>query len=418
MRFVTVMCCLLLAAAVFAQSPTPDPLLGTRTGAFSARSLSLGHTFLTDESGPASLLGNPATLTRQEKPWRIDLSADIARVKETRKYPFYDSFEGILNYNNYAMNDHLYSKLDGGLAWRAPTKLVESLVVSAATYSVYGFDYRYHEEVRNRYYSGGIQDLKLGENRLDVTGDLRSISLGAAAKSFGPTAVGFGVNLLMGEWSYEKGVFYADPDSANIVSHAEYSPNGTPAEVTFGATYEVNPRVMLGVRALVPTGDFKFDQNATNIHGDTVATSTGTVTVTYPSHFAVGVEYRPQSEFRPVLLLEGEIHTYSDVSDLYDNTFEIRAGAEQEVVSGAPVRFGFVYASAPEDKMHARTMFTAGIGFRLQKLAGDFALELGKMNYQAWDMFPQSLYGDTDRTDIDRVETALFRALVTFRYDL
>jgi hypothetical protein len=425
MRYLTLLLSLLLASVVFAQSPFADPTLGTRPGAFSARSLGLGRTFLVHETGPAAMMGNPATLANQEKPWRIDLSADVSRVKETRSYPFYDAFDGVLGYNNYAMNDHLYSKLDGGVAWRVPLEPTRSLVLSAASYSTYRFDYRYHEEVRNRYTSGGIQDLKLGDNRLDITGDLRSITVGAAAKAMDQLAVGFSVSALQGDWSYTRGVYYADKTDTtkkNQVDFVEYSPNGTPAEMNVGALFSLSERVSVGARALLPTGDFKFDKDV-KLDGfsknvDSVAISSGTITQTYPSHFAVGVQYRPQNEYRPILILETEIHTYKDVDKDFDNTFEIRAGAEQQIVPGAPVRLGFVYYTSPTNDEQATTLFSAGIGFHLQRLTGDFGFELGKLNYVNPDLFRQSLYDETDRTDSDHVETALFRGMITLRYEL
>jgi hypothetical protein len=361
------------------------------------------------------MMGNPSLLANQTVQWRIDVSADVSRNKEIRSYPYYDSFNGVVGYNDYAINDHLYSKLDGGLAWRVPTKIehVQSLVLSAASYSTYRFDYRYHEEVRNRYSQGGIQDTKLGENRLDITGDLRSITLGAAAKANIPLSVGFSVSLLQGKWDYIRGVYYASPDSANIINQAKYKPNGSPAEFNIGAAYEINDRVLVGGRALVPTGTYKFDQDASFSDRDTTWENKATLSSDYPKHFALGVQYRPQNEFRPSLFLETEIHTYTNVNPVYNNTFEIRAGAEQQVVPGTPVRLGFVYYTAPDNKDKATTLFTAGIGFHLQKLSGDFGIEVGRINSSQPDMFSQAYYNGTDRTDNDHVESSLFRGMIT-----
>ncbi|MBU0507254.1 hypothetical protein KKH27_00260 [bacterium] len=391
-----------------AQSPFLSTTLGTRAGAFSARSMALGHTYVTDQPGPAALLGNPATLSAQETQWLVDVSADVTRVKETRKYPVYDSFDAVLIYNNYAINDHLYSKLDGGASWRAIDGAEGSLVLAAASYSAYRFDYRYHEEVRDRYASGGIQDRRLGENRIDVDGDLRCLSLGAAVSESESFAWGIGMALYYGEWTNTTGVYYADPDSTNRVERVDYRPRGLPTEMNLGALWAINQRVSMGTRILLPMG-FEVESNPE---------SQETFGVRYPARYTLGVRYRPQSEFRPILLLEGEIITYRDVSNDLDNTFEIRAGAEQEVVAGTPVRLGFVYANAPEDKDRATSLFTAGIGFHLQRLTGDFAVELGKVNTTSPDLFPQSLYGDTDRSDNDKVETALFRGMITLRYAL
>ena len=420
MRFLIVCSLVLgLAALAAAQSPSPDPVLGSRPGAFGARSLSLGHSFLTDQTGPAALAGNPATLTTQVTRWHLELGGDVSRVKETRKYPFYDAFAGVLAYNNYALNDHLYSKLEGGLSYRLPLQPVESLVLSAGSYALYRFDYLYHEEVRDRYSAGGIQDRRLGENRLDVEGDLRSVSVGAATKLHGPLSVGASLSAVTGEWTYTKGVYYANPDSLDIVNQTDYSPDGNFAEMAFGVTYAVSPRVTLGLRTLTPLGDYTVKRDYRYILGDsTLVQGSQPSTVTYPSHYALGVKYQPRGEYHPVLLLEGEIHTNSDLDPNLDDTFEIRAGAEQQLVPGAPVRFGFVYANAPSDKERATTLFTAGIGFTLQKFHGDLGVELGKMNYQARDLFPQSLYGNADRTDLDHVETALFRGLITLSYAL
>jgi hypothetical protein len=417
MRTLSLLLILLIAAAAFAQEPLPDATIGTRPGAFSARSLSLGHTFLTDQTGPAALLGNPATLAAQEQRLLFVVSGDVARVEEKRKYPYYDAFNAILGYNNYAVNDHVYSKIDGGIAWRIPVKELESLVISAGTYSTYGFDYTYHEEVRSRSSQGGILDQRLGENRLDLSGDLRSISLGAAARQH-DFALGFGVNLLSGDWTYLNGVYYASPDSHNIVNSVKYKPSGTPAELTIGATYVLDPRVTFGARALVPMGKYKFDQTGVFEHDTISLRSTGTTEVTYPKQFAAGVTFRPQNEFRPVLHVEGEFRTYSDIADSYNDVWEFRAGAEQQVVAGVPIRVGFAYTTSPSDKDKATTVFTVGMGFRLSHIAGDIGVEMGRMNSTSPDLFPQSLYGGTNRTDLDRVETSLFRGLVTLKYEL
>lgn len=421
----------LISHFTFAQSPFPDPIVGTRPEAFSSRSLGLGRTFMTAETGAPALLGNPATLAAsfdERKlslaaaecgPWLVDLSGDVTRVKESRSYPYYDSFEGVLGYNNYAINDHLFSKLDIGLAWLVPQDQLTNLVLSGGSYSTYRFDYRYHEEVRNRYSNGGIQDMKLGDNRLDVNGDLRSLSLGAAAQE-DCWSMGVAVSMLTGNWTYNKQTLYTDnyPDAgvSQLVNEVDYSTKGMPAEFNVGLEYQVSERVALGGRALIPTGNYKFNFDGRSFVGDEVSTASGTTEVTYPAHYGLGVEFHPQHEFRPRLFLEGEIHTYRDVQENYDNTFEIRAAAEQQIMPGSPVRLGFVYYTAPDQKDRANTFFTAGIGFHIQRLTTDFGVEVGKINYNESDRFPQSLFGDTDRTDNDRVETALFRGLATLKY--
>jgi hypothetical protein len=408
MRTLSVLVFVLSAAWVCAQPLTPDPTLGSRPGAFTARSLSLGHCFVTDQLGSAALHGNPATLATQEKRWRFDINGDLSRVEETRKYPVYDAFNGVIVYNNYALNDHLYSRLNGGVAYRVTSSSIPPLVLSVGSYSLYRFDYTYHEEVRDRYSAGGIQDRKLGDNKYDISGDMRSVAFGAGMQAARNLAVGFSASVLAGKWTATRGVYYENPDSTDQVTRVEYKPEGTPMELNVGAVYQVSSRVKLGGRALVPAG-FEIQSTPESVAG---------LTSRYPSRYTAGIEYRPQSEFRPMLLLEGEVITYKQVSSDFDDTFEIRAGAEQQVVPGVPVRIGFLYASSPQDKDKSSTLFTAGIGFTLQKLSGDFGVEMGQVNYLTADMFPQSLYGGINRSDLDRVETDVFRGLVSLRYDL
>jgi hypothetical protein len=413
---------IVLAAAVCAEPLIPDPQVGARPGAFSARNLGLGHTFLISQTGAAALMGNPATLAAQTAQFHFEGSADLTRIKEVRKYPFYDAFNGVLGYNDYAVNDHLFSKFDGGVSWRVPNDWVKSLVLAAGSFSTYRFDYRYDEEVRDRFSSGGIQDRRLGENRLTVDGDLRSASVGFAAQMHGPLAIGFSWSGLFGDWVWTKGTYYdpiyLNPDSNNIVNRVSYKPDGTPSELSVGGTYEIGPRVVVAARALFPAGDFRFKQTGTLRTGAAETTAEGRVSVSYPAHYAVGVQYRPQSQFRPLLLLESEIHTYSRVADIYNDTFEIRAGAEQEVVPGSPVRIGYVYATSPEDRHRATSVFTTGIGFHQGRFSQDVGLEFGRIAYISPDLFPQSLFGDTDRTDEDRVEAAQLRLLLTLKYEL
>ncbi len=408
---------LLLSACSFAQAPQPDNGAGTRPGAFSPRSLSLGHTYLTNQLGSASLMGNPATLADQTSPWDLGLNADVARIKETRSYPFYDAFDGVLGYNNYALNDHVYSKLDGGAAYRLKQDKLESMVFSVGTYSAYQFGYTYHEEVRNRFTSGGVQDLILGQNVLEVEGDLRAYSLGAAAAE-GKLAMGFSLSFLSGDWGYVNGVYFASPDSLDLVNRVDYTPDGTPAELNFGGTYDVNDRIRVGARALFPTGELKYKFTSNQSVGDTTTRFEGTSSVKYPSHLAVGLQYRPQNEFRPQVYLETEMHTFSEVSDELNDVLEFRAGAEQQIVPGTPARFGLVYSTSPTDKDRASALFTAGVGFILRNMRADFGLEFGEMNYAADDLFPQSLYGETNREDRDRVETAVFRGMISLGWEL
>lgn len=408
MRTFFIVLLLAVSQIALAQSLAPDYQMGTRAAAFNARSLGLGHCVLTDQPGASSLLGNPATMAEQTTRWKFDVSGDIARVEETRKYPVYDAFAGVLTWNNYAVNDHLHPYVNAGVSYLIPLAGIPRAVVSAGTYSVYRFDYLYEEEVRDRYSSGGMQDRRVGDNLLESKGDLRSFSLGGAITASKTLDLGFGVSLLSGKWNIKRGVYYVAPDSNDIEERHEYKPSGMPMEFNLGALAHLSPRVVVGARAVVPTG-FEMESSTDSVFS---------LPSTYPTRLGAGIEYRPQAEFQPRLMLEGEFVGYKSVDNNYYNVFEIRAGAEQQIIPGAPVRLGFVYGTAPDNKDRATTLFTAGIGFSVQKFTTDLGMEIGQVNYIAPDLFPQALYGGVNRIDPDRVETNLLRGMITLRYSI
>jgi len=291
------------------------------------------------------------------------------------------------------------------------------LALGVGTYSVYRFDYRYHEEVRYRNAVGGILDLPMANNRLTITGDLRSVSFGVAVRERFPVTVGLSVSMLAGDWTYEEGTYWVSEDSTNIVTRTEYSLDGIPSEVILGVAGELSERVSLGARVLFPTSDFDYDtKTRIQQEGDTVF-SDGSVCMRYPSRFGLGVQYRPRSDFMPRIFFESELVTYSQTRDDWDDVFELRAGVEQQVMHGIPVRAGFFYGKAPDNSERSLATFTTGVGFRHRKFFADFGMELGKVNYTYPDLFPNTRFGGA-RVGVDRVETGLWRGVMSVRYEL
>ncbi len=415
--FITFLLLVSLAGLAVGVELYPDALLATRPGAYSARALSMGRTVLTTEFGAPALLGNPALLASPGDSLRLDVTADLTRVKETRSYPIHDAFTGVLAYNNYVLNDHPFSKLDGGAVYNMPHGELPVIALGVGTYSVYQFDYRYHEEVRYRNAVGGILDMPMANNRLDINGDLRSFSFGVAVRERFPVTVGVSVNMLAGDWTYEEGTYWVSEDSTNIVTHTEYSLDGIPSEIIAGIAGDLSERVSLGARALFPTSRFDFDTKTRIEQGGDTVFSSGTLSQRYPSRFGLGVQYRPRSDFMPRILFEGEYVTYSDVHDGWDDVFEMRCGVEQQVMRGVPVRAGFYYTKAPDNSERSLATFSMGIGMQVRRFFADFGMELGRVAYTNPDLFPNTRFGGV-RVDMDRVETGLWRGIVSVHYEL
>jgi hypothetical protein len=393
---------------------------GTPISAFSARSLALGSTGIASVTTPDALVVNPALMVWGEGQAEVMVSARINRQQESRSYPVYDSFNAVLVYNEYVMNDHLFSHADGGMRFTIPQNAVPALSVGIGTYGYYSHDYKYKEEVRDRYTSGGVTDRVLGWNKMDMTGEVRTIVLGVAVEPVANVAVGMNFGGIIDKLGSTWSVDYANVDSTDHYVHDDVETDGLEWMMTFGSAYKLSPRVTVGLRAMIPVGEWDMTLNR-EVAGLGTTNADSSVTYKYPLSLGWGVQYRPQNIHRPSLMLDLNWTKWSSAEvngqdSNYDDVLEIRAGVEHRVFENIPVRLGCAFIPSYLDRELTMTMISLGTGFHAGHFQLDLATDFGRRQYRLNDAFPEHFYGGQDRTDQDRVEEWLMEGILTVIY--
>jgi hypothetical protein len=414
----------LFSPVVFAQEfsgiTSLQTTFGTPVAAYSARSLGLGGTGFASQTSPDALVVNPALLAWGNGPAEALLSGIISRRQESRSYPVYDSFDAVLVYNEYAMNDHLFSGANGGIRFTVPQNLVPAISLGVGTFNIYSHDYRYKEEVRDRYSSGGVIDRILGWNRIDMDGEVRAILLGAGVEPVQNLAVGISAGAVLDHLGNTWSVDYTNPDSSDLFVRDDLKTDGTSWMLTIGAAYRFSPRVTAGLRAAMPLGNWELTASR-EVPGQPLFPDMSSVSYKYPLSVGWGVQYRPMSLYRPNLMLDMSWTNWSKteingVRQGFDDILEISAGVEQRVFENIPVRFGAAYIPSYLDRELTLTMISLGTGFRSGAFELDVATQFGHRKYRLADPFPDHLYGGVDRTDRDQVEEWITNGLVTVTY--
>jgi len=393
---------------------------GTPISAYSARSMGLGNTGIASITTPDALVVNPALMVWGEGQAEVLISGRIHRQQESRSYPVYDSFDAILVYNEYVMNDHLFSHADGGVRFTIPQKFIPAFSVGVGTYTLYSHNYRYKEEVRDRYSSGGIVDRVLGWNTMEITGEVRTLALGLAAEPMPNLAVGMNAGLVLDNLGTTWKVDYVSPDSADNYVRDDVETDGLEWMVTLGGAYKVSPRVTVGIRALMPVDEWDMTLSR-EVAGLGTTNADSTATYKYPISLGWGVQYRPMNIHRPSLMLDMNWIKWSSAEingqdAKYDDVLEIRAGVENRVFEHIPVHLGCAFMPSYLDRELTMTLISLGTGFQAGHFQLDLATDFGRREYRLNDAFPDHYYGGQDRTDQDRVEEWLMEGILTIIY--
>ncbi len=415
---------LVFACAVSAQGFSDLTSLQTGFGspitAHTARSLALGGTGIASLTTPDALAVNPAMLAWGEGSAEALLSGRISRQQESRSYPVYDSFDAVLVYNQYTLNDHLFSEANGAVRFTIPQEMLPSLAVGVGTFSVYSHDYRYKEEVRDRFASGGIQDRVLGWNTMESEGEVRTVLLGVGVEPTPNLALGMNIGMVLDNLGTTWSLDFTDPEAGEIFIREDQETDGMEWMVTLGGAYKVSPRVNLGFRASLPVGEWNLTYDWDSAGGFLVPMDE-TITYKYPMSLGWGVEYRPMNQHRPALMLD--IHwTNWSAAEVngedtgFDDVLEIRAGVEYRVFQTIPVRLGCSYVPSYLDRELTMTMISLGTGFQAGRFNLDLGTDFGRREYRLDDAFHDSYYGGESRTDRDRVEDRLMNGIISVTY--
>lgn len=370
---------LVLGAATARATTYLDSGFGTPLGAASARALAVGSTGISLRTGSEALFLNPATLAPESLHVTLDLNLGVTQANEDRLVALFDSFDSFLDETAVAFNRNTYGTVSGGLAWKLPSDSPMSLGIGV--FDRYDFDYDYFEEFRNPDGTSPTRDELLQNRELSIGGRLRSLSAGYSSGVFPKVTLGATLHRYFGDIERDRRVqdFVADTHEETLEQQAL---DGWGWSV--GGFGHAGPRVDLGASF---EGPFTVDGTRTVVHKGATAGAPDTTTaanaeVKYPGTLRFGGTYYPRNLLRTSFSIEMERRFWkqidSRVAGVFGDslnvrdTWELRVGLEHILYNGLPMRFGFRYLQNYADPESERSIFSAGIGY---KIAG-FALDV------------------------------------------
>jgi len=304
-------------------------------------------------------------------------------AEESREVPLYDSFEGIIAYNTYAMNSNLYDRYVGGIAWR-PGGDYEWMPAVAVGYGPrLDMRYNYHVQYRDSDTQAEPTDKILYDYWMENDGGVNAYSVAVAQEVMDKLFLGIGVDFLRGDADAEQRWIYPeDSENEDAELWSSYDDlSGT--QFTVGLLSEQLHRVDIGVvyrSSFTLAGDYSMEDAEGEVEE-------GEFESKYPDAIAVGLEYHPRNELMTTVSFDVVYTRWSEFeSDLdedvdFEDTVEYRAGVEHQFFDTTQARFGFAYQPAYFDEHTTRTVFTFGLGLDVLGVRVDVGGQMGVREY-------------------------------------
>ncbi|MFH1861958.1 MAG: hypothetical protein ABH878_04015 [bacterium] len=402
-----------------------DQSYGFRLGNLDAKAAALGEVLAALPGSPSAMVFNPALGVWCESDVAVGVGGSFSIQREARLRPTFDTFDEIIYYNEYVLNEPTYTHFYAASFLRIPQQLIPNFVVGLAYLPHFSQDYEYSEEVRGTYTSGGLSDQVLGYNTIETSGGSGAITLSAAAEPITGFSLGISLSVLQAKTESTVRTTYLDPAQPEISYGWRQDYADTPIEITFGIGYHWQQRLILGL-AISPL----LTKRALQVEDR----NTGVVTTmdeTQPSILTFSLAYFPVNPIRTMVVFETRAEFWSSYQrENYpelslEDILVFALGVEHRVLPEIPLRIGFNYRPSPSDPDLASTMFTFGTGVNLltipsgqrtYRLQLDLAGQVGARSYYHPDLFPESLFDGTDYAGEDRVQERTLRAFSTLTF--
>lgn len=420
-----------------------DYYLGNHVSNYGARNLAMGNTGVFDTVSPMSISLNPANLTMLNG--RVGLSATglFSRNEDNRSIPMYNSFDAFIDDATINSNIKLYD--DYGFAGYGKYNLNKIKLGLGIHYlPVVNFKGTFDEEVRNNRNSDndGYPEI-IAFNEIDNAGKLNALgfTLGGGYDIDNDTSaqVGITINSLNGESKIQKSIKWTEFAMLQSINHPSLRRNVLPdslytskadlsgTQIKIGTALKVSSRLGIGLAYSLKS---KFDRDnkinvvygpdttltvpatSQNIH-PTLIDTTYTDKYVLPARLRIGFNYQPRNIMKTYFNTEIEYVKWTDISDKFDNSWNIHVGVEHEVINRIPLRLGFQaitewqaiphyeHELAAEGLPYLETTkiitpsITAGSSFSVMKnIVMDIGLSFSWREYQALDLFRDGYYDD------------------------
>ncbi|RMH63021.1 MAG: hypothetical protein D6677_08365 [Calditrichaeota bacterium] len=369
----------------------------------SARSLSMGGAGLA-AGNPALAAGyNPALAARADSGLTLWLGSGYAALTEDRSFPYYDNFNGFVDYGSFYYQDNSVFHAAVQIAWQLPPLYSGlNMVLSTSVQPFIDYNYTYFEEVR----SSGFGDNLLAYNEQTSNGYRYRNTLTLAA-SYGTVSAGVSVAVLNGD---PDGSDRIEPKALSVEDIARdvqisRKTEVLPALATLGAAWRVNERLTVGASFRTP---FTIDETLTYSSTDTTYRIRSAMR--YPARVGVGLDYRFRNILQARLMVDfyytfwSRFEDSADPSQAFNNTYNARIGVEHVFFDDFAFRAGYSFETDRENRELTRTRLTTGIGYRMNRLEWNAGFAWSALEFFQADLYDNALYGETSRSDNDRVQ--------------
>jgi long-subunit fatty acid transport protein len=364
---------------------------GYTMSTFDARSLAMGGAGLASMDGAAGMVLNPALIAGTEG---IDVAVTgvLVLAEESRETPLHDSFDGVIGYNTYALNNEVYDRYVGAVAFNPASELDEfdwAPVVAVGYSPRIDMSYGCHVQYRDPDFQTEPADKILYDYYLEGDGGVNALSVALAQQVAPDVSVGLGVDFLRGDYEVtERTVYPVDSEEEDTSWKAEYDDvSGT--RFTVGLLYEGFHRLDIAAVYRAPftlSGDYRVPAV------DPEADSSGDFEYGYPASFAVGIDYHPRNLLMTTVSCDVEFAQWSEMTDdtladdpVLDDTFTYRIGVEHGFFDDTTARFGFMYQPSYTDERNTTAAFSLGLGLNVVGVRVDIGGQVGLREYDIED---------------------------------
>jgi long-subunit fatty acid transport protein len=377
------------------------------------RSLALGGAGIASADGARGIALNPALVGKAEG---IQLAATglFLNAEESRENRVYDSFDGVIVENTYALNSHLYDRYIGSVAFKPAGEYEWAPAVAIGHRQRLDMSYGYHVQYRDPDNTAEPADKILYDYYADGEGGVNAFTLALAQEIVPDLYAGLGVDFLYGDYNVHKSMVYpVDADEDDADSRASFDNVGG-MQFTLGVLVETLHRVDVAFvyrKGFDLTGDYSIRPSGQDTNGVAFAAGEGEFEYRYPDAFAVGLEYHPRNEIMTTVSLDieytrwsefedntgwpvgsdwGAPSNYSEIEGLeviptgdvdLDDTIEYRLGVEHEFFDDTQARFGFYYCPSYIDESATLAAFSAGLGLDILGMRLDVGGQVGVRDY-------------------------------------
>ncbi len=382
----------------------------------SARSLGMGGSGIADGDLSAGTVLNPALIRNGKGMIRFSAGMGLQKITEDRAYPYYDSFVGFNDYGSYAYNANWYNQFYGQIAATLPIGYAKHFSIATGILPFRDFQYDYREEVHDPV---NISDKLLGYNSIRQTGMMNLVPLTIAYEPFAGLSVGAQVGFVFGSIDSIMAIKPVGivPAAVETKEQRTKTLDGTPLVTSLGLSYRYDERLGLGLNIHLP---YTLDFNSSFTQDSLMAVSSKQ-SITYPLQLGSGFSYRFQNVLEARVSVDFVYDFWSQFKDSqritdFNDTYTLRFGVEHLFFDQIPLRAGFTFGTLKESRDFTRTVLTVGSGFELSGVQVDFAGGVSSFQYYQDDVFPEDLYGYTNRSDSDRVNLSNFFLRIDLNY--